>query len=217
VALGARRQRRKACLIFDEERYRYQAYVSDVAGQDIASHAGDPRALVVRLRDWLASHVATALPSGGVVWDHYLTFQGELQHACERARHRADELTYLDLLRHMSRFRNDYVELLTVNGEHETKNPAPEEIRRAVRGAARQHTQGPFVILTKGANGLTYMQAKAVAADSWVVEYQEGHLDRHFRGEQHLSTDALVGAFLSYAAGEDAWRTCARWIRYEVQ
>ncbi len=36
--LGENEQKRKMCLVFDEAPYRYQMYLSDIAGQDISSH-----------------------------------------------------------------------------------------------------------------------------------------------------------------------------------
>lgn len=48
---GNQRQGSKACLIFDAEQHRYQVYLSDIAGQDIRSHNGDPQALSAQVRD----------------------------------------------------------------------------------------------------------------------------------------------------------------------
>jgi len=39
---GSGDQSRKICLILDRERYRFQKFISDIAGQDIASHKDDP-------------------------------------------------------------------------------------------------------------------------------------------------------------------------------
>jgi hypothetical protein len=80
--LGEREQVQKACLVFDEQPYRYKMYLSDVAGQDIEWHANNPKNIVCRLRDWLALRVTDHLPSGSIVWDHYQTFQGELRYQC---------------------------------------------------------------------------------------------------------------------------------------
>lgn len=39
-AFGNKDQKRKAALILDTEKYRYQRFLSDIAGQDIADHGG---------------------------------------------------------------------------------------------------------------------------------------------------------------------------------
>ncbi|MBV9537403.1 MAG: hypothetical protein JOY70_00570 [Acidisphaera sp.] len=61
--LGAQRfgdgtQRRKSCLVLDREHYRYQKFVSDIAGQDIAVHGNDPAGAIRAVRDWLAPRPA---------------------------------------------------------------------------------------------------------------------------------------------------------------
>lgn len=42
-------------LILDRERYRFQKFCSDIAGQDIRAHGNDARRLVSLARDWLAA------------------------------------------------------------------------------------------------------------------------------------------------------------------
>ena len=39
---GGARHREKSCIIFDREPYRFQRYISDIAGQDIHAHRGEP-------------------------------------------------------------------------------------------------------------------------------------------------------------------------------
>jgi len=58
--LGTREQRRKVCLILDRERYRFQRFISDIAGQDIAAHQGEPDEAIRAIRTWLS-----ALPRHG--------------------------------------------------------------------------------------------------------------------------------------------------------
>jgi hypothetical protein len=212
--LGDANQRRKACLVFDEKPYRYQMYLSDVAGQDISWHANDPRTLVLRIRDWLASYASERLPSGSVIWDHFTTFMGELRHSCERLRQKPDELTYLDFLHHARAFRQTYVETLQVGGGVEATNPSPEDIRRAIRGI--KPGKDAFVILRKGANGLSYIQAALKKDGKWIVEYQDGHIDKHYEAEHRVDTEVLVRAFQAYAQGENTWRTGNKWKPQEI-
>jgi hypothetical protein len=60
IFLGAKRygnkpQKLKRCLILDVERYRYQKFISDLAGMDIEAHGAEPRRAAASLRDWLAN------------------------------------------------------------------------------------------------------------------------------------------------------------------
>ena len=45
--------RKRPSLILDTERYRYQQFISDIAGQDIRAHASDPLRAITHIRDWL--------------------------------------------------------------------------------------------------------------------------------------------------------------------
>jgi hypothetical protein len=63
---GAKLQRDKQCLVLEAERYRYQKYLSDIAGQDIRQHDNDPAKAVGAVRDWLAaSRSKSAQPLSG--------------------------------------------------------------------------------------------------------------------------------------------------------
>ena len=100
--LGAKRfgthaQRRKRCLVLDTERYRFQKFISDIAGQDIRTHHGKPRDAVIAVRDWLRNtRNGRPLPSGVHLWTDYEKFSAELPSLCARARLSADSLTFTD-------------------------------------------------------------------------------------------------------------------------
>lgn len=58
--LGAKRfgdeaQKLKRCLILDTEPFRYQQFISDLAGMDIRDHGGDPLRAMTHARDWLVN------------------------------------------------------------------------------------------------------------------------------------------------------------------
>ena len=90
VFLGAKKfgtdeQERKNCLILDKERYRYQQFISDIAGQDIQAHKNNPEEIVTVTRNWLrnASKRQT-IPSGSIIWRHYQEFMEDLPSAGSR-------------------------------------------------------------------------------------------------------------------------------------
>ncbi len=96
--LGDRNQRRKRSLVFDREPYRYQQFLSDLAGQDIRPHNGQARDVVVALRNWLASYTPH-LPSGSVIWEEYVEFRDLLPELCQAAELVHSELTFTDYTR----------------------------------------------------------------------------------------------------------------------
>ena len=67
---GSNRQRYKVSLIFDRDPYRYQVFISDIAGQDIHPHNNDVKTAIRELRTWLATaSERTKLPGGKDIFD----------------------------------------------------------------------------------------------------------------------------------------------------
>ena len=100
--LGAKRyggldQQRKSCLILERERYRYQVFCSDIAGQDIRAHDNRVAGAIAATRNWLqASRSARGFPSGAMIEKHYLQFSLDRPKMCRRENVRASNLTFLD-------------------------------------------------------------------------------------------------------------------------
>jgi hypothetical protein len=103
VFLGAKRygdaaQRRKRALILDVERYRYQRFISDIAGQDIVAHGGDPDRAIAAVAQWLRQQSrAVTIPGGRQIAVEYRQFRDHAlpQMLAERRIHHA-ELTFGD-------------------------------------------------------------------------------------------------------------------------
>ncbi|MGB6118567.1 MAG: hypothetical protein WBF87_10125 [Mesorhizobium sp.] len=102
--LGAKRfgdtkQKRKRCLVLDTERYRYQKFMSDIAGQDIEGHAGEVEKLVDKVRSFLNNAKRGApLPSGAAVFEAYQRFQAELPDICAKLEIEQERLEFKDLV-----------------------------------------------------------------------------------------------------------------------
>ncbi len=50
---GGGRHRSKISLVLDEQPYRYQKFISDIAGQDIRAHRNSPTETIRGIRNWL--------------------------------------------------------------------------------------------------------------------------------------------------------------------
>jgi len=95
---GPANQAKKRCLILDGDPYRYRAFLSDVAGQDIRSHGADPERAIREVRDWLLlASKRTGLPGGGEIIEQYRRFQKDLPDICAVLALEPDRLTFLDL------------------------------------------------------------------------------------------------------------------------
>src|SRR5687768_1805899 len=54
-AFGAAEHRGKAAIVLDTDRYRYQRYISDIAGHDIRSHSRKPAKAIHEVRSFLST------------------------------------------------------------------------------------------------------------------------------------------------------------------
>ncbi len=102
--LGAKRfgddvQRKKVCLILDKERYRYQRFISDIAGQDIQSHKKDVQEVIKVLRNWLQNASGrTVIPGGNEILRRYQLLKSDLPVLCAKLRLVADEMIFSDYI-----------------------------------------------------------------------------------------------------------------------
>jgi len=92
---GTRKMRRKCALILDREPYRYQKFISDLAGQDIRAHGNSETTVISCVRDWLAGERTQVITPGGAhISERYSLFKKELPLICEKSRIGITELTY---------------------------------------------------------------------------------------------------------------------------
>ena len=96
---GGDDHRRKACIVFDTDRYRYQKFISDIAGQDVREHRCSTRAVIRQLRDFLSAHVErdAVLPGGRTIQERYREFRAQFSRSCHDLRLDRGPLTFRDL------------------------------------------------------------------------------------------------------------------------
>jgi hypothetical protein len=100
--LGAKRygdvaQRQKKCLVLDVERYRFQRFMSDIAGQDVEAHGGQIGEIIKCVRAFLNSASRGAPLSGAAnIQADYAVFLEQLPEICRELELRPDELEFKD-------------------------------------------------------------------------------------------------------------------------
>ncbi len=94
--LGRGYQAKKKWLVLDSNSYRYQQFISDIAGQDLAAHGDDPLRAVTLVRDWLQSVTGKQLPSGSHIFRSYQELLPNLDDICLRAKLDSQHLTFRD-------------------------------------------------------------------------------------------------------------------------
>lgn len=92
----------KKCLILDAEEFRYQKFISDIAGQDPRAHGNDPAIAIRRVRDFLLTvwpEGKNAPPGGVHIARRFAEFRSALPLLCDDANITEDELTFIDRAR----------------------------------------------------------------------------------------------------------------------
>lgn len=102
IFLGAKKfgvgeQKRKKCLVLDKEPYRYQQFISDIAGQDIQAHHNMPEEIIRVVRNWLRTASGRrTIPSGSVISERYQEFMRDLPQTVQRFQLTVEEMVFND-------------------------------------------------------------------------------------------------------------------------
>ncbi len=95
---GTGKQKKKVCIILDSVAYRYQQYISDIAGQDIQVHNNTQKDAITVIRNWLRSASGSkVLPGGGEIYRRFQVFAQELPSLCAELRVEHNQLTFTDI------------------------------------------------------------------------------------------------------------------------
>jgi hypothetical protein len=98
-AFGGAEHRRKAAIVLDTDRYRYQKYISDIAGQDIRAHHRKSSEAIQQVRSFLSTHCMDGLilPGGNKIAARYAEFRQGLHETGARLHVQPSEFTFRDL------------------------------------------------------------------------------------------------------------------------
>ncbi|HEV7590252.1 MAG TPA: hypothetical protein VGO40_19235 [Longimicrobium sp.] len=96
---GHDEQVEKRSLILDRDRYRYQQFCSDIAGQDIRAHDNDPALAIAAVRAMLTTAMGgtARIPGQAKIHDRYLQFRAELPALCRKLYVKPAELQFVEL------------------------------------------------------------------------------------------------------------------------
>jgi hypothetical protein len=95
---GGGEQARKRSLVLDTERYRYQKFCSDIAGQDIRSHEGQPARLITAVRAMLSTALDGdgRMPGPATIRARFARFRADLPAISRRLHVRVSELQFVE-------------------------------------------------------------------------------------------------------------------------
>ncbi|MGH9931746.1 MAG: hypothetical protein ACREA9_21300 [Pyrinomonadaceae bacterium] len=96
---GKPHHQEKVLLVLDVERFRYRDFISDISGQDIEAHSGEPREVINAVRNWLRLELdpkSVITPSGAVIYERYSRFQATLPTICAKLSWDIGDLPFSD-------------------------------------------------------------------------------------------------------------------------
>ena len=102
---GPAKQKRKQCMVLDTDRYRFQQFCSDIAGQDVFAHHNDVETLIKAVRNWLNKmDKRTSIPGGVRMSSRFADFRGDLPVLCDALGETPDTLEYNDYTTFVARW-----------------------------------------------------------------------------------------------------------------
>jgi hypothetical protein len=96
---GSEKMQEKVLLILDSERYRYQKFISDIAGQDIKAHNLDRECLIKIVRNWLSPEIDGTyikIPSGKKINNRFSDFLTDYPDIIQKIDSTHEDIEYLD-------------------------------------------------------------------------------------------------------------------------
>jgi hypothetical protein len=101
--LGEERHKRKSLLVLERERYRYQIFLSDLAGMDIKAHSDSVDDVIRAVRDWLAgASRRTTLPGAAEIARRFQGFTTDFEAACADRGRDPNMMIFVELTKEMT-------------------------------------------------------------------------------------------------------------------
>lgn len=99
---GTGQQGNKNCIILERKKYRYQKFISDLSGIDIADHNNQINRVVRVIRNWLATSSTARLSEPQHILLRYRKFNNAFRRACKKNKTDVNGMPFVDLTRNMS-------------------------------------------------------------------------------------------------------------------
>jgi hypothetical protein len=96
---GQGQRQEKVILVMDVDRFRYQKFISDIAGQDVYAHGGTQKQIISVVREWLRPEMdpkKIIIPSGAEMLKRFQAFQKDLPSICARLHWNLKQLGFVD-------------------------------------------------------------------------------------------------------------------------
>lgn len=100
---GGTKQKKKQCLVFETDKYRYQKFISDIAGIDVTPHKNSSEKLIVALRNWLVTASRrTTVPPGKKINERFNIFRADMKKVCRKNAADFNAMPFVERVQNMS-------------------------------------------------------------------------------------------------------------------
>lgn len=100
---GRARQKRKECLVLEKQKYRFQKFISDIAGIDVTPHQNIQKTLILAIRNWLVTASRrTTIPPGQKIYDRFRAFETGMRRACRQRSINYNSMPFVELVKNMT-------------------------------------------------------------------------------------------------------------------
>ena len=100
---GEDEQKRKQCIVLEKAKYRYQKYISDISGIDVAAHGNVINSIVSSVRNWLVTASRRRnIPAAADVSNRFKKFDREIKKICAQRSIDYESMPFIEITRNMS-------------------------------------------------------------------------------------------------------------------
>ncbi len=104
--------------------------------------------------------------------------------------------------------------LLELSDGSKIPNPTEDEVALALGKLLAPRS---FAIMTRTKNQMTYVQARPVGDHQYILEFQDGRLDQHYRAAGSLAITQVMSVFRRYQERDDSWLQDFVWLKVDLQ
>jgi hypothetical protein len=100
---GGQPHKKKCCIIFEREKYRYRKFLSDISGLDVNPHRYTMKKSVFAIRNWLVTTSRRkTIPSAENMYSRFRSFDRDIRKICRERGIDYDQMPFIEVLTNMT-------------------------------------------------------------------------------------------------------------------
>ncbi len=100
-------QQDKNCIILEKKEYRYQKFISDIAGIDVTAHNNSLKQVIIVIRNWLATATRRkTIPDSSNIISRHNSFKYRFEKTCKSRNIDSNIMTFVEITHNISDWLN---------------------------------------------------------------------------------------------------------------